>query len=215
MSRISSDIQKLKRTGFPVKLKSGNMHEFEVVIEGPSETLYEGGTFNTHVILPHNYPFSSPSIGFITKVFHPNVDEGSGTVCLDVINQTWSPMFDLVNVFDTFLPQLLTYPNPTDPLNAEAATLMIRDKDRYRQKVRDYVRRFATVFEEKEAEVKEAKVDPLSLTIVSGSEDKPKLDLGKFAILNKSSGEGEGHDRCESELSDLSDMDSEGIDFSD
>lgn len=31
--------------------------------------------------------------------------QGAGSVCLDVINQTWSPMFDLVNVFETFLPQ--------------------------------------------------------------------------------------------------------------
>lgn len=32
-------------------------------------------------------------------------EQGAGSVCLDVINQTWSPMFDLVNVFETFLPQ--------------------------------------------------------------------------------------------------------------
>lgn len=44
-------------------------------------------------------------------------------------------MFDLVNVFDTFLPQLLLYPNPTDPLNNEAATLLLRSPDQYKLKV--------------------------------------------------------------------------------
>lgn len=95
----------------------------------------------------------------------------SGSVCLDVINQTWSPMFgmipsvfswlilscrlkyfgnwhcpracdlhlispDLVNVFEVFLPQLLLYANPSDPLNGEAAALMMRDKATYEQRVR-------------------------------------------------------------------------------
>lgn len=55
----------------------------------------------------------------------------SGTVCLDVLNQAWSPMYDLINVFDVFIPQLLQYPNPNHPLNVEAASLMLRDKEKF------------------------------------------------------------------------------------
>ena len=67
----------------------------------------------------------------------------SGTVCLDVINQTWSPMFDLLNVFEVFLPQLLLYPNPTDPLNGEAAALMLREPESYNARIRDTVAKYA------------------------------------------------------------------------
>ena len=60
-------------------------------------------------------------------------------MCLDVINQTWSPMFDLVNIFEIFLPQLLLYPNPTDPLNGDAAALLLANPTRTPRKVRELV----------------------------------------------------------------------------
>src|SRR6202012_2242426 len=68
----------------------------------------------------------------------------SGSVCLDVINQTWSPMFDMINIFEVFLPQLLRYPNPTDPLNGEAAALMMREPRSYEAKVKEYVLKYAS-----------------------------------------------------------------------
>jgi ubiquitin-conjugating enzyme E2 H len=52
-------------------------------------------------------------------------------------------MFDLINVFEVFLPQLLLYPNAADPLNGEAAALLMREPDAYAAKVKDYVARYA------------------------------------------------------------------------
>jgi ubiquitin-conjugating enzyme E2 H len=45
-------------------------------------------------------------------------------------------MYDMINIFEVFLPQLLRYPNPSDPLNGEAAALLLRDPKNYEVKVK-------------------------------------------------------------------------------
>ena len=42
----------------------------------------------------------------------------------------------MINIFEVFLPQLLRYPNPTDPLNGEAAALLMREPKSYDVKVK-------------------------------------------------------------------------------
>ncbi|PGH34208.1 ubiquitin-conjugating enzyme E2 H [[Emmonsia] crescens] len=118
--------------------------EFYVRFKGPEETPFEGGLWKIHVELPDQYPYKSPSIGFVNRIYHPNIDELSGSVCLDVINQTWSPMYDMINIFEVFLPQLLRYPNPSDPLNGDAAAVLMRDPKKYEARVREYVAKYAS-----------------------------------------------------------------------
>ena len=115
-------------------------------------------------------------------------------MCLDVINQTWSPMFgkpcvlhiwhtrtpadrvppgpvDMINIFEVFLPQLLRYPNPNDPLNGEAAALLMRHPKEYDAKVKEYVQRFAT------KEAADAAVDKDD----EDGEDEEMSDIGSIS----------------------------------
>ncbi|EXX79119.1 E2 ubiquitin-conjugating protein UBC8 [Rhizophagus irregularis DAOM 197198w] len=138
---------------------------------------FAGGVWKVHVELPDQYPYKSPSIGFMNKIFHPNIDELSGSVCLDVINQTWSPMFDMINIFEVFLPQLLRYPNPTDPLNGEAAALLMREPQAYENKVKEYVSRFATKEAADAANESSSEDEVSSVDSYSDEEEVPEMEL--------------------------------------
>ena len=143
--RKEIDKRKILLAGFEIEeSQTQNPSEFFITnFKGPKESLYEGGNWKLHIQLPENYPYKSPSIGFVNKIYHPNVDERSGTICLDVINQTWMPTFELKNIFEEFLPQLLLYPNPSDPLNADAADLLLHHKKKYEEKVKKDVKLYA------------------------------------------------------------------------
>lgn len=141
--RMDKDVMELMMSNHVVELIDDSIQQFHVIFKGPSDTPYAGGQWRIRVELPDQYPLKSPSIGFVNKIYHPNIDESSGLVCLDVINQTWSPMFGLFNIFENFLPHLLRYSNPSDPLNTEASNLMTKDLNKYTEVVKEYVKRYA------------------------------------------------------------------------
>ncbi|GAA0163969.1 hypothetical protein LIER_39694 [Lithospermum erythrorhizon] len=152
--RKDMDLMKLMMNDYKVEPVDDGINGFHVEFHGPKDSPYECGVWKVHVVIPDAYPYKCPSIKFLNKIFHPNINEKSGSVCLDVIRQSWSPMFDLLNVFEVFLPQLLLYPNPSHPLNREAGSLLLRDPKEYELKVKEYCEHYA-----KKMEIPESKPD--------------------------------------------------------
>lgn len=113
-----------------------DLNSLTCVIKGPLDTVYENGSWRVSITFPNNYPFKSPSIGFLDKIYHPNVDYSSGSICLNVLNEEWQPIYTIKHIIETFLPQLLTYPNPDDPLNIEAAKLYNENRIQFERQVK-------------------------------------------------------------------------------
>ena len=128
--RKQADTRALQRAGFLMHAETDGA--LVCKLTGPEDTPYAGRTWRVRFVLPREYPFKSPSVGFVDKMFHPNVDYESGSICLNVLNQEWTPVYNLVTIMQTLLPQLLTYPNADDPLNEEASALWQTDKEGFR-----------------------------------------------------------------------------------
>ncbi|KAG1655377.1 hypothetical protein FOA52_012676 [Chlamydomonas sp. UWO 241] len=121
------------------------------VVPGPSDTPYEGGSFQVDIKLCDSYPFAPPKMRFTTKVWHPNISSATGAICLDVLKDQWSPALTLKTAMLS-LQALLACPQPDDPQDAEVAKQYISDRANYTATARYWTSAFARP-DDKEAKI--------------------------------------------------------------
>jgi ubiquitin-conjugating enzyme E2 N len=96
-----------------------NLRYFNVIIQGPQQSPYEGGIFKLELFLTEDYPMAPPKVRFLTKIYHPNIDR-LGRICLDILKDKWSPALQIRTVLLS-IQALLSAPNPDDPLANDVA----------------------------------------------------------------------------------------------
>ena len=128
--RLQSELMALtmakdaKTSGVSAFPDGENLFKWRGTLRGADGTPYEGLTFKLDISFPPQYPFEAPSVVFATPVFHPNVDLGSGGICLDILKDKWSASLSVSAVLQS-LRSLLGDPNPSSPLNPQAALLWL------------------------------------------------------------------------------------------
>jgi len=100
----------------------------------PNDGLYRGASFKFDLEIPGNYPYDPPKVTCTTLVYHPNID-WEGHVCLNILRADWMPVLSLGSVIFGLMTLFLE-PNPDDPLNKEAAQLMIDKPAQFERNVK-------------------------------------------------------------------------------
>jgi len=95
-------------------------------IKGPEGTAYYGGKFRVKLMIVGNdFPRSPPKAFFQTKIFHPNINNSTGDVCVNALQKDWDPAnWSLAHIF-RIIRCLLIIPFPESALNQDAAKLFM------------------------------------------------------------------------------------------
>ena len=134
IERGFKELKSLPRTvtiTFPIEDDKMN---FSIIVK-PNSGFYKGGIFKFAVNINDNYPIDPPKVKCVPKIYHPNIDL-QGNVCLNILREEWSPALDMYNVI-MGLVVLFNEPNPSDPLNKEAANTLSKDISKFQRNVKE------------------------------------------------------------------------------
>ena len=122
-----------------------DIFHWQITLIPPIGTDYEGGFFKIEAKFLDDYPISAPQMKFVTKIYHCNIEESTGHICLNSIKDDWRPSLSMEDVLNHIMI-LLYKQNPSSPLNSSAADLYRKeDKNEFKEKVKNYIKGYANI----------------------------------------------------------------------
>ncbi|KAI6182293.1 UBC core domain-containing protein [Aphelenchoides bicaudatus] len=103
--KLLSEAESLSRNpvkGCEAAPRDDDVMIWTAVIEGPTGSLYEGGSFFVQLRFDDDYPFTAPNVIFLTRIYHCNIDN-EGRINLPLINTGWSPCKSISDILRAIL----------------------------------------------------------------------------------------------------------------
>jgi ubiquitin-conjugating enzyme E2 S len=164
LRRLAADHGSLHTAGLPPNYlfppssdPYADLTSLDVLLSGPVGTPYASGVWRLHLDIPPTYPNAPPTATFRTRLWHPNIDEGTGAVCVETLKRDWSSTLKLRDVLVT-ISCLLIQPNPASALNEAAGKLASEDWDGFCRRAKLMTEIHAAVPSNLAVEVKEAQM---------------------------------------------------------
>jgi len=152
---LANSFKKLKSEpieGFAIELEDeSNLFEWTIWVEGPKDTLYDGGIFKMKMTFPTDFPMIPPELKFISDFWHPNIYAGTGVVCISILHppgedemsgeradERWLPTRSVGTILLSVI-SMLSQPNFSSPANVDASVEWQRQPEIYTRKIKHLV----------------------------------------------------------------------------
>jgi len=162
LSKQLAELEEEPVEGFCVRADESNIFKWDVWIEGPKDTYYEGGIFKLRLEFPHDFPLNPPTLTFVSEFWHPNVYK-DGKVCISILHspgpddmsgedesERWLPTRSIATIMLSVI-SILSAPNFSSPANIDASVELRKNPTTYASRVKRLVEKS---LREKPADIK-------------------------------------------------------------